>query len=127
LSEPVASFLSELFGAHPALLQSLTFFKSSEQSLHQDFSYVNSHARISELAAAWIPLEDIHPDSGPLIYYPGSHFPDRAGFFDWGEGSVTETIQLSSVFLLVTINICVALFLMVNLSLPFICPGVVIF
>ncbi|MDM7953113.1 MAG: phytanoyl-CoA dioxygenase family protein [Cyanobium sp. CZS 25K] len=88
LAEPITSFLSELFGTPPALLQSLTFFKSSEQPLHQDFSYVNSHARLAELAAAWIPLEDIHPDSGPLIYYPGSHFPDRAGFFDWGNGSV---------------------------------------
>jgi ectoine hydroxylase-related dioxygenase (phytanoyl-CoA dioxygenase family) len=25
------------------------------------------------LMAAWIALEDIHPDSGPLFYYPGSH------------------------------------------------------
>jgi phytanoyl-CoA hydroxylase len=88
LCEPVTSFLSELFGSPPALLQSLTFFKSSEQPLHQDFSYVNSHSHIAELAAAWIPLEDIHQDSGPLVYYPRSHFPDRYGFFDWGNGSV---------------------------------------
>lgn len=25
------------------------------------------------LVAAWIAFEDIHPDSGPLVYYPGSH------------------------------------------------------
>jgi ectoine hydroxylase-related dioxygenase (phytanoyl-CoA dioxygenase family) len=25
------------------------------------------------LAAAWIAFEDIHPDCGPLVYYPGSH------------------------------------------------------
>src|SRR5471032_2370233 len=25
------------------------------------------------LTAAWVAFEDIHPDSGPLIYYPGSH------------------------------------------------------
>jgi ectoine hydroxylase-related dioxygenase (phytanoyl-CoA dioxygenase family) len=25
------------------------------------------------LTAAWIAMEDIHPDSGPLVYYPGSH------------------------------------------------------
>ena len=25
------------------------------------------------LSAAWIAFEDIHPDSGPLVYYPGSH------------------------------------------------------
>jgi len=25
------------------------------------------------LTAAWIAFEDIHPDSGPPVYYPGSH------------------------------------------------------
>lgn len=25
------------------------------------------------MAAAWIAFEDIHRDSGPLLYYPGSH------------------------------------------------------
>ena len=25
------------------------------------------------MCGVWIPLEDIHPDSGPLIYIPGSH------------------------------------------------------
>lgn len=25
------------------------------------------------LSAAWIAFEDIHSDSGPLVYYPGSH------------------------------------------------------
>ncbi len=25
------------------------------------------------LAAAWVAFEDIHPESGPLVYYPGSH------------------------------------------------------
>ena len=25
------------------------------------------------LAAAWIAFEDIHPDCGPLVFYPGSH------------------------------------------------------
>jgi ectoine hydroxylase-related dioxygenase (phytanoyl-CoA dioxygenase family) len=25
------------------------------------------------LTAAWIAFEDIHPDSGPLVFYPGTH------------------------------------------------------
>jgi len=25
------------------------------------------------LVGAWVAVEDIHPDSGPLVYYPGSH------------------------------------------------------
>jgi ectoine hydroxylase-related dioxygenase (phytanoyl-CoA dioxygenase family) len=38
----------------------------------------------SQLAAAWIALEDVHPDAGPLAYYPGSH---RIPKFDWGNAS----------------------------------------
>lgn len=87
-AEPVMAFLDELFGSSPALIQSLTFWKGSEQSVHQDFSYVHHHRRIGELAAAWIPIEDIQADAGPLIYYKGSHFPDRLGFFDWDQGSI---------------------------------------
>lgn len=87
-ADPVVDFLEELFGASPALIQSLTFWKGSEQTVHQDFSYVHHHRRIGELAAAWIPLEDIQADAGPLIYYKGSHFPDRLGFFDWGNSSI---------------------------------------
>lgn len=37
----------------------------------------------SHLAAAWIALEDVHIDSGPLFYYPGSH---TIGKFNFGNG-----------------------------------------
>ncbi|MCB0795574.1 MAG: phytanoyl-CoA dioxygenase family protein, partial [Flavobacteriales bacterium] len=43
------------------------------------------------LAAAWVALEPIHSDNGPLVYYPGSHKlayllnPD----FDHGGGTFT--------------------------------------
>lgn len=87
-AEPITRFLEELFGSPAALIQSLTFWKSSEQSLHQDFSYVSHHRRLAELAAAWIPLEDIQADAGPLVYYPGSHRPDEVGFYNWGDGSI---------------------------------------
>jgi len=84
----ITSFLSELFGSPAALIQSLTFWKGSEQSVHQDFSYVHHHRELAHLAAVWIPLEDIKADAGPLVYYPGSHRPDELGFFDWGGGSI---------------------------------------
>ncbi|MCS5692317.1 phytanoyl-CoA dioxygenase family protein [Cyanobium sp. FGCU-6] len=87
-SAPIICFLDELFGSESALIQSLTFWKSSEQSLHQDFSFVHHHHRLGHLAAAWIPLEDIHPDSGPLVYYKGSHLLTDQQFFDWGGGNI---------------------------------------
>lgn len=84
----ITAFLEELFGSPAALIQSLTFWKSSEQSLHQDFSYVHHHRQLGHLAAAWIPLEDIQAESGPLVYYMRSHRPDQIGFYDWGQGSI---------------------------------------
>ncbi|MEB3165276.1 MAG: phytanoyl-CoA dioxygenase family protein [Cyanobacteriota bacterium] len=87
-SPAILSFMEELFGSPAALIQSLTFWKSSEQSVHQDFSYVNHHRSLAQLAAAWIPLEDIRAEAGPLVYYKGSHRPDALGFFDWGQGEI---------------------------------------
>jgi phytanoyl-CoA hydroxylase len=73
LCDPIVRFLYLIFdGRVPVLFQSLTFFRSSEQWVHQDSAYV----AVSEplhMAAAWIALEDIDPESGPLVYYEGSH------------------------------------------------------
>jgi ectoine hydroxylase-related dioxygenase (phytanoyl-CoA dioxygenase family) len=87
-SKPITDFLEGLFGSPAGLIQSLTFWKSSEQPVHQDFSYVHYHSRIAQLAAAWIPLEDIDADAGPLVYYKGSHHPEKLGFYVCGEGSI---------------------------------------
>lgn len=84
-----ARLLRSFFGDTPSLLQSLLFLKGSQQGLHQDFAYVNSQTNISHLAASWIPLEDVSPDAGPLIYFPGSHHLQPEDFFDFGDGSIT--------------------------------------
>ncbi len=88
LTREVAVFLSHVFGDAPCAMQSLTFYKGSQQPIHVDYPYVRCQSKVAHLAASWIPLEDIHPDSGPLAYYPGSHREDASGFFDWGQGSI---------------------------------------
>jgi len=90
LTKAVMIFLRHVFRAPPCALQSLTFYRGSQQPAHIDYPYVRCQTRLAQLAASWIPLEDIHPDSGPLAYYPGSHHPDVSGFFDWGGGIVME-------------------------------------
>ena len=45
---------------------------STERNWHQD-DYLNPPRLKSHYLAAWIALEDIHPDSGPFQYVPGSH------------------------------------------------------
>ncbi|MBL8262728.1 MAG: phytanoyl-CoA dioxygenase family protein [Xanthomonadaceae bacterium] len=88
LTREVSVFLSHVFRDAPCSMQSLTFYKGSQQPIHVDYPYVRCQTPVPHLAASWIPLEDIHPDSGPLAYYPGSHREDISGFFDWGDGSI---------------------------------------
>ena len=61
---------------------SLTFERGTQQKLHQDMAVFHV-LPLNHLIGVWIALEDIHPDSGPLRYFPGSHkeglypgFPD---------------------------------------------------
>lgn len=88
LTRVSTDFLKHVFKDAPCLLQSLTFHKGSQQPIHIDYPYVRCQSPLSHLAASWIPLEDIHPDSGPLAYYPGSHRVQNSDFFDWGGGSI---------------------------------------
>ncbi len=82
LHNNIISFLEAVFGEKVVAMQSLLFKWGSQQPTHQDFAYVVSE-NPSHLAASWIALEDIHVDSGPLFYYPGSHTNKK---FDFGNG-----------------------------------------
>ncbi len=88
LTREVSQFLSHVFRGPPCALQSLTFYRGSQQPIHVDFPYVRCQTLLPHLAASWIPLEDIDPASGPLCYYPGSHRLEVSGMFDWGGGSI---------------------------------------
>src|SRR5205823_6642744 len=71
-AEPIVRFLHLIFERTPLLFQSLSFDQGSEQGMHQDTAYVVTSSPL-ELAASWVALEDIHPGSGELMYYVGSH------------------------------------------------------
>lgn len=88
LTKELVHFLRCVFDDAPCATQSLTFYKGSQQPIHIDYPYVRTQTKLAYLAASWIPLEDIHPDSGPLAYYPGSHSIEISDFFDWGQGSI---------------------------------------
>ncbi len=61
-----------LFGRSTRPFQSITSHKGTEQGAHSDSIHMTTRPP-GYLLAAWIACEDIHPDSGPLDYYPGSH------------------------------------------------------
>ena len=56
----------------PKPLQTIAGHKGSQQGTHSDSIHMTTYP-LGYLTAAWIAFEDIHPDCGPLVYYPGSH------------------------------------------------------
>lgn len=68
LAEQLQRLLGEPAGVH----LNLTGWRSTERDWHQD-SYLNPLHVGDFYAAVWIALDDIHLDSGPFQYVPGSH------------------------------------------------------
>lgn len=64
--------LGQMLGYPARLLQTIASHKGSQQAAHSDSIHMTTYP-LGYLAAAWIAFEDIHEDSGPLEYYPGSH------------------------------------------------------
>lgn len=56
-----------LFFNHPSLAKSAHFYKTP---LHQDWGSMLSS---SDSLVIWLPLVDVDPDIGSVIFYPGSH------------------------------------------------------
>jgi ectoine hydroxylase len=68
----LTSILDFILGKKVRLFQSLNFLHGSAQLAHSDTIHMTTHP-LGYMIAAWIALEDIDADSGPLFYYPGSH------------------------------------------------------
>jgi ectoine hydroxylase-related dioxygenase (phytanoyl-CoA dioxygenase family) len=82
LDPTVHRYASLILGDTAVATQSLYFEYGSQQTLHRD-SVVVPTPRFGRLVAAWIALEDIVPESGPLMYVPGSQ---RLPFFEFAPG-----------------------------------------
>jgi hypothetical protein len=61
-----------LLGAQALPFQTIIGHKGSEQRPHSDAIHMTTYP-LGYLAAAWLAFEDIAPESGPVVYYPGSH------------------------------------------------------
>jgi len=72
LYPPMMEIMKSLIGEDMMLHLCLTGWISSQREWHQD-DYLNPGFVNSWYAAVWIALGDIHPDSGPFEYVPGSH------------------------------------------------------
>jgi phytanoyl-CoA hydroxylase len=79
----ILAFLEAVFGKQVVAMQTLSFLYGSQQPTHADYPWVTAKIP-SQLAASWIPVEDVHPNSGPLYYFAGSH--RKVKKFNFGNG-----------------------------------------
>jgi hypothetical protein len=61
-----------LFGRKTLPFQTIMGHKGSWQNPHSDTIHMTTYP-MGYMLANWIAFEDIHPDSGPLEYFPRSH------------------------------------------------------
>lgn len=71
-SDKLYRVLAELLQASPLLFNGLNMEHGTEQRMHIDTFYMPPRT-FGKMVATWLALEDIHPDSGPLSYYPKSN------------------------------------------------------
>ena len=70
--KPLTEILEELIGEPMGMHLNLTGWVSTERNWHQD-EYLNPPHVRGYYVAVWMALDDIHRDSGPFEYVPGSH------------------------------------------------------
>ena len=85
----VLDAVESVYGRSPIPFQTLNFRRGTGQPLHADLIHFDS-VPTGWVCAAWVALEDIDDDQGPVEYVPGSHLEDfsrvhlaeRTGRFD---------------------------------------------
>lgn len=69
---PLAEVLQQLTGEPMGVHLCLTGWKSTERDWHQD-GYLSPDETKNHSLAIWVALGDVHEDSGPFQYIPGTH------------------------------------------------------
>jgi len=80
----VIELLRELYGREPLPFQTINFRVGSQQHPHADSWHFSSDPP-GYMCGVWVALEEIGPDQGPLVYYPGSHKVSELSFERAGE------------------------------------------
>lgn len=70
-AKPILSAIRKMYRSGARPFQTINFDRGSDQKAHQDAIHFQSSPR-NRIVGAWIALEDIHPDSGPLFVVPES-------------------------------------------------------
>jgi ectoine hydroxylase len=83
--------LSFLLDKEVMAFQTINFIEGSQQRAHSDSIHMTTYP-LGYLIAAWIALEDVHHENGPLFYYPGSHKLPYLLNQDFNEGETVLTL-----------------------------------
>lgn len=94
-NKQLLKILNFTMGKEVIPFQTINFIKGSEQRAHSDSIHMTTQPQ-GYLIAAWIALEDIGPDQGPLEYYPGSHRLPFVSTRDYPSGNTNWTIGKES-------------------------------
>jgi len=76
----------QFFGEIAKPIQILNFKYGSEQAIHQDTVHFSTFPR-DLMLAAWVALEDIDLDQGPLTYIKNSHLLPTYSTYDFPHGA----------------------------------------
>jgi ectoine hydroxylase-related dioxygenase (phytanoyl-CoA dioxygenase family) len=71
-NDTVMEFARLAYRRDPLPFSTINFIGSTEQPLHSDAIHFGSYPA-GMLLGAWVALEDINVDAGPLVVIPGSH------------------------------------------------------
>jgi phytanoyl-CoA hydroxylase len=72
LTPRLRAVLATLLDGEPMICNSLNFERGSQQHFHIDTWYMPPPVD-DRMVVASIALDDVEPDNGPLVYYPGSN------------------------------------------------------
>jgi hypothetical protein len=72
LESGLLSILEEMLGEPAVLFRSTYFPRGRARTIHIDSQDIPVR-HPQTLLGVWIALEEVHPDAGPLVYFPGSH------------------------------------------------------
>ncbi len=71
-NDQLKKILAFLLNKEVVAFQTINFIEGSQQRAHSDSIHMTTYP-LGYLVAAWIALEDVTHENGPLFYYPGSH------------------------------------------------------
>lgn len=93
--QELLNIMAFLMGKPVIPFHTINFIQGSEQRPHSDFIHMSTEPQ-GYLIAAWVALEDIEPEQGALIYYPGSHRLPYLTTQDYPSGNTALTIGANS-------------------------------